>query len=669
MPRFIDISGTHPIAAAAIARQAIGADVYVNALEFGATGDGVTDDTVALQEWLDYLVTNNRQGWLPNGTYKITDTLVAAPGNGWAIHGESYNYTALSQATNNIPILTIGGPSHSYQLRNLVFTYASTQSSSNTNANAIVLDGDPGASTTDTSYFAQFEYLFFTKGYYGIKVSEGMYAPWGNEFDALGMRNMSGGLMDMSDVLAGGPNNRWGRCTLECNDAVGPIFKNLRCYNSTIDAIEILLANNSPQIITSIMPTFGLDVGSIKVEIASYTGAGNKYLLSFPLYSNVRIGSVKISGTTAVFTPSSGIVAIVAMAGGADSGGSLEIGSILADATSLSGTCVAVIGGSDKSRIRVGHVVLSGGWTFQSTSSTTTGDYATVGSWVNDALSGDKGDANYTATVGDPNVVHFDTAFTAQRTITLPASSSNDLCAGLYYDLVFDGAVNGANTALIKHGSTTLRTQAIDKKRLRYVWRRAGSGSGSWVLTDVADIDTTPAADSNNTASTLVLRNESGNFTAGTITAALSGNATTATTATFVTAGLPDNTGTTMNCRVIRNGNTVSLQDGMYIGYGNTGSGATRIYGGGDTSTSVDVGSGGKLTVGGTVELGHASDTTVSRTSAGQIAVEGNPVGIKVAVPASASATGVVGQWAADSSWIYVCTAANTWVRGALATW
>ena len=69
------------------------------------------------------------------------------------------------------------------------------------------------------------------------------------------------------------------------------------------------------------------------------------------------------------------------------------------------------------------------------------------------------------------------------------------------------------------------------------------------------------------------------------------------------------------------------------------------------------------------IELGHATDTTVSRTSAGQIAVEGNPVGIKVAVPASASATGVLGQWAADSSWFYVCTATNTWVRAALATW
>jgi len=75
------------------------------------------------------------------------------------------------------------------------------------------------------------------------------------------------------------------------------------------------------------------------------------------------------------------------------------------------------------------------------------------------------------------------------------------------------------------------------------------------------------------------------------------------------------------------------------------------------------------LEVGNVLELGHASDTTISRTAAGAISVEGNPVGIKVAVPASASATGVLGQWAADASYIYICTAANTWKRAAIATW
>lgn len=53
----------------------------------------------------------------------------------------------------------------------------------------------------------------------------------------------------------------------------------------------------------------------------------------------------------------------------------------------------------------------------------------------------------------------------------------------------------------------------------------------------------------------------------------------------------------------------------------------------------------------------------------GLVQAGGHPVGVKVTVPASANAAGVVGQWAADESWIYVVIAENTWVRAPLATW
>ncbi|UVD41867.1 hypothetical protein KPN8_76 [Klebsiella phage KPN8] len=58
---------------------------------------------------------------------------------------------------------------------------------------------------------------------------------------------------------------------------------------------------------------------------------------------------------------------------------------------------------------------------------------------------------------------------------------------------------------------------------------------------------------------------------------------------------------------------------------------------------------------------------TIRATSS--ITLNGNPVGVKVSVPASATATGVVGQWAADTTYIYICVATNTWVRASLATW
>lgn len=53
----------------------------------------------------------------------------------------------------------------------------------------------------------------------------------------------------------------------------------------------------------------------------------------------------------------------------------------------------------------------------------------------------------------------------------------------------------------------------------------------------------------------------------------------------------------------------------------------------------------------------------------GAITINGNPVGVKVDVPASMTAAGSVGQWAADTSYYYVCVAPNVWRRVALSTW
>jgi hypothetical protein len=47
------------------------------------------------------------------------------------------------------------------------------------------------------------------------------------------------------------------------------------------------------------------------------------------------------------------------------------------------------------------------------------------------------------------------------------------------------------------------------------------------------------------------------------------------------------------------------------------------------------------------------------------------PMGVALtrAPPASATATGTLGEIAVDTGFIYVCTAANTWKRVAVATW
>lgn len=88
------------------------------------------------------------------------------------------------------------------------------------------------------------------------------------------------------------------------------------------------------------------------------------------------------------------------------------------------------------------------------------------------------------------------------------------------------------------------------------------------------------------------------------------------------------------------------------------GTGAVQIY--------VAAGQTPKILAGG-ADANHNLNLIPKGT--GIVQANGNPVGVKVAVPSSASATGVPGQWAADSNYIYVCTATNTWVRSAAATW
>lgn len=45
------------------------------------------------------------------------------------------------------------------------------------------------------------------------------------------------------------------------------------------------------------------------------------------------------------------------------------------------------------------------------------------------------------------------------------------------------------------------------------------------------------------------------------------------------------------------------------------------------------------------------------------------PLGRKVAVPALATSAGQPGDWAADATHAYFCTASATWLRVAIATW
>lgn len=85
-------------------------------------------------------------------------------------------------------------------------------------------------------------------------------------------------------------------------------------------------------------------------------------------------------------------------------------------------------------------------------------------------------------------------------------------------------------------------------------------------------------------------------------------------------------------------------------------------------------------TSGGAVSLFHNASTKLATTATGvdvtgtitsdELTVSGDSITIATSkTPASATDTGTAGEVAWDANYIYVCTATNTWVRAALATW
>lgn len=72
---------------------------------------------------------------------------------------------------------------------------------------------------------------------------------------------------------------------------------------------------------------------------------------------------------------------------------------------------------------------------------------------------------------------------------------------------------------------------------------------------------------------------------------------------------------------------------------------------------------------GSVIFLDQTGTQVASLGSTGIWTIAGALIMSTTATPASAAATGTTGQIAWDSSYIYVCTATNTWKRVAIATW
>lgn len=82
---------------------------YANIKDFGALGDGSTDNSNAIQAWLTHIIENSLVGLVPPGNYKVTRSIIGGQGSHWGIVGYGRYLSAFFYAeTQALNIFEIG---------------------------------------------------------------------------------------------------------------------------------------------------------------------------------------------------------------------------------------------------------------------------------------------------------------------------------------------------------------------------------------------------------------------------------------------------------------------------------------------------------------------------------------------------------------------------------
>lgn len=71
----------------------------VNVKDFGAIGDGVADDTNAIQECINFALASSRNVFVPYGKYRLTSTITIPSSNGFKLQGEGFASTVDALST------------------------------------------------------------------------------------------------------------------------------------------------------------------------------------------------------------------------------------------------------------------------------------------------------------------------------------------------------------------------------------------------------------------------------------------------------------------------------------------------------------------------------------------------------------------------------------------
>jgi hypothetical protein len=197
--------------------------VAIDARTFGAVGDGVTDDTAAIQAAINAAAGGGGRVELPptDSFYKVTASLDMRTAGSIQFIGRGL--PTIQMATANTPIILMGGERQ--ELRNMKLQFAALPLATDTNAVAIRCY-NLYESIIDRIYFYQ---VYGAMDQYQGSVNGGQNAFYSNTVSNIRCVYFKGWAINMQPYLGGNSGNFWNNIYINNRNASGAASSNYSC--------------------------------------------------------------------------------------------------------------------------------------------------------------------------------------------------------------------------------------------------------------------------------------------------------------------------------------------------------------------------------------------------------------------------------------------------------